>query len=93
MFDPKLTFRWVNFFHLVNGIFKDFKCLNEIGPQVVVKVAHNKHPFDYGDLRSVPVWLIVAQDLVFAHALGKLRSTVRSWVTLYLFSRTKHRRT
>lgn len=24
VFDPKLTFRWVNFFHLVNGIFKDF---------------------------------------------------------------------
>lgn len=23
-FDPKLTFRWVNFCHLVNGIFKDF---------------------------------------------------------------------
>lgn len=47
---------------------RDFlKCLNEIGPQVVVKVAHNKHSFDYGDLRSVPVWSIVAQDLVFAH--------------------------
>lgn len=50
---------------------------NEIGPQVVVKVAHNKHPFDYVDLRSVPVLPIVAKNLIFAHALGKPRSTVR----------------